>query len=76
MDDVVDEPQASGTEDNDPFSPNNVGKVQLIVLMRIYDVLMAQLGKDHPEAAEALNDIHSNGKILGSLPYLDLSEDS
>jgi hypothetical protein len=55
----------------DPFSPDNVGKVQLIVLMRIYDVLMAIYNDTDKDAAGRLHDLHAAGGILGSLPYFD-----
>lgn len=64
----------SGTESEqlDPFDPSNVGAVQLIVLMRIYDVLMAQLTLSDQEMAANLLELHAKGQILGPLPSLDL----
>lgn len=59
---------------NDPFHPNNVQAVQLIVQMRIYDALMSILAVQDEEASTRLHELHSNGKVLGSLPYIDLSE--
>lgn len=62
-------------EDNNPFSDTNVKQVQLVVLMRIYDVLMALLQESDAELAGQLHALHEQGKILGSLPWLDLSQD-
>jgi hypothetical protein len=56
----------------DAFSPENSIKLQLVVSMRIYDVLMALLNETDPEAASALHELHSQGKVLGSLPWLDM----
>lgn len=60
----------------DPFDPDNVGAFQLIAMMRLYDVLMAIYREDAPEKAERLERIHSEGKTLGSFPWLDLSEEA
>lgn len=49
--------------------------VQLIVQMRIYDVLMAILNKIDQKSADDLHALHSEGKILGSLPFIDIRED-
>lgn len=59
----------------DPFSPEHAPGLSLIVLMRIYDVQMALLRAQNKEAANTLHDLHSQGKILGSLPVLDLNND-
>ena len=58
----------------DPFDPSVVGGVQLIVLMRIYDVVMAIYTDIDKEGAKKLYDLHAQGKVLGSEPSLDLSE--
>jgi len=60
---------------NDPFSEQLVKQVQLIVLMRIYDVGMAILNELDEDVAKNLHLVHREGKIIGSLPYLDLSGD-
>ena len=63
---------------NDPFHPDNVAKVQLIVLMRIYDVqmaILANLNEDGEKASEYIHQQHQLGKIVGSLPWLDLSDE-
>lgn len=63
-------------EDNlDPFHPDNVGGVQTVVLMRIYDVLMAILNDSDPHAALALHELHRAGRIVGSFPVLDIDVD-
>lgn len=59
--------------DTDPFSPTNAPKLALVVNMRIYDVLMALLNEKDPEAATRLHEIHSEGRVVGSLPYIDLT---
>lgn len=60
--------------DSDPFSPLNAPKLQLVVSMRIYDVLMALLNETNGEVADNLHAIHSRGKVIGSLPFIDLSD--
>ena len=78
----LNDPQTDGTEDpledevsNDPFHPDNVQQVQLVVLMRIYDVLFGIYKELNVEDAKTVLNIHNNGKIAGPLPWLDLSED-
>lgn len=56
----------------DAFSPENSAKLSLVVQMRIYDVLMALLNEQNEEAASLLHDLHAAGKVLGSLPWLDM----
>ena len=56
----------------DPFDGDNVHIVNAIVLMRIYDMLGAILDHLAPEVAEELVNKHSQGKILGPFPSLDL----
>lgn len=41
---------------------------QLIVLMRIYDVLMADLTVKEPSRARALLEAHAKGVIFGPVP--------
>jgi hypothetical protein len=60
---------------NDPFSPENVDGVQAIILMRIYDVLLGLYREQNAEYAERLVELHEAGKIMGPLPWLDLSEE-
>jgi hypothetical protein len=64
----------NNTEGIDPFDPDVAPAVQLIVQMRIYDVLMAILTNLDKEAAANLYTLHSGGKVMGSLPWIDLSE--
>jgi hypothetical protein len=54
----------------DPFAPEHVAGVQLVVSMRIYDVLMALLDKQAPARADALSELHKAGLVLGSPPQL------
>ena len=60
------------SEGMDPFAPENIGIVQTIVLMRIYDLLGAILDNLDPEVAEEIVNRHSAGKITGPFPSLDL----
>jgi hypothetical protein len=59
----------------DAFSPENSQKLQLVVQMRIYDVLMALLNESSPDVAEKLYHLHSDGKVLGSLPWLNMESE-
>jgi len=63
-------------EDLNPFSPNNAPGLTLVVLMRVYDVGMALLNEQNSEAARKLHELHSEGKILGSEPYIDLTAEA
>lgn len=62
----------------DPFSPNEAPGLQLIVQMRIYDVLCAiytEMTMDEngvSEKARNLLEAHSKGLILGPLPLINL----
>lgn len=58
----------------DAFSPEGAPVAQLIVSMRIYDVLMALLTDADPKAAAALHQLHSEGKLLGSWPVLRVEQ--
>lgn len=59
----------------DPFSRDNAPKLNLIVNMRIYDALMALLNHFNHDAALALHEKHADGKVIGSLPWLNIEED-
>lgn len=54
---------------NDPFHPDNVQAVQLITLMRIYDVLMGLYKAQAPVDAKKLFQWHEQGFIAGPLPW-------
>jgi hypothetical protein len=56
----------------DAFSAENSVKLSLVVQMRIYDVLMALLNEQNEEVATRLYELHSDGKVLGSLPWLNI----
>lgn len=56
----------------DAFSPENSMKLALVVQMRIYDVLMALLNEQNEDVATRLYEVHSNGQIIGSLPWLNV----
>lgn len=59
-------------EDNDPFSPRNVHTVNAILLMRIYDVLMALLNDQNEDMANYLTAEHEAGRIILSFPKLTM----
>jgi len=63
-------------DDQDPFGPKNVAKVQLIVLMRIYDVLHGILATGNEELSNIILATHDAGKVMGPLPWLDLTEEA
>lgn len=52
----------------DPFSAQGAPGVQLIVQMRIYDVLLGIYTHLDPEKAEKLADVHRSGAVLLSSP--------
>lgn len=60
---------------SDPFDPSVTPAVSMIIQMRIYDVLMAIYTKMDTEGAAQLHNLHSRGKVLGALPWIDLSEE-
>lgn len=64
------EPTDTG-ENLDPFSPENAPVVNIIMQMRIYDVLMALLTHTDKDAAKALLELHADGTIFGSIPSLN-----
>lgn len=66
--------EAGVEEEIDPFSPEYAPKLQLIVSMRIYDVLMALLTSEDETLAERLHELHADGKIMGSLPFINLTD--
>lgn len=55
----------------DPFSPENIQILQYITLARIYDVLVTNLTKTDPEAANQILELHRTGKLLGPPPGFD-----
>jgi len=61
---------------SDPFSPQEAPGISLIVLMRIYDATMALLDLASPERAAALHEIHARGGIVGSLPKIEMTNDT
>lgn len=52
----------------DPFSAAGAPGVQLIVQLRLYDVLMGIYTHLDPERAELLSDLHRSGAVLMSPP--------
>jgi hypothetical protein len=63
----VDTPQYS------PFDASEAPGIGLIVNMRIYDVLMAIYTSINADGAKELMEIHTNGGVIGSLPFFDPS---
>lgn len=51
------------------FGPENAPGVSLIVLMRIYDVLMALLRNQDAAVAKDILEKHSQGLLLGPSPW-------
>lgn len=58
-------------DSTDPFSPENVGALNAIINMRIYDALIALLREQNPEAASDLLKMHYEGTIVGPEPRLN-----
>ena len=69
------EEELNGDGAANPFDPQVAPGVSLIVQMRIYDVLLAMYREQNEEAAAKLAELHATGRILGSLPVLDLDEE-
>lgn len=44
--------------------------------MRLYDAVMALLSIADADAAAQINAIHTQGQVTGSLPFINLEEDS
>lgn len=61
---------AKETASQDPLAPENIPVVQLITILRIYDILGALLNKLDPKMAEEVLNGHENGKILGPSPRI------
>jgi hypothetical protein len=53
----------------DDYLPTEV--VSMIVSLRLYDVAMALLHKIDPKAANALLEVHQEGKVLSGSPWFD-----
>lgn len=63
------EMQEAAEEDSpDPFSPEIAPGLTLVVNLRIYDVLMAILKENNPDAAREILELHSNGGLAGTMP--------
>ena len=59
---------SESTESTDPFGPEAAPGLQLIMLMRIYDVLMGLYMEAAPERAEDLLNAHLEGFIVSPAP--------
>jgi hypothetical protein len=62
------------TAAEDPFSPENVGVVQTITLLRIYDVLIADFMARYPKAGEKLMERHARGGFMAPPPAFNPDE--
>jgi hypothetical protein len=58
----------------DPFSPENVGVVQAITLLRIYDVLLAGFMQKYPVAGKRLMEKHAKGGFMAPPPAFNPEE--
>lgn len=63
-------------ETNDPFDYKNAPGIQLIVLLRIYDLLAGIYSELDNEKAAGILDLHSKGKLFLPLPYIDIEENN
>ena len=59
----------------DPFDNANVHQAQLIVLLRIYDLLAIQGLKVAPEATSEILELHKRGGLVSPPPYFIPPED-
>lgn len=66
------EAEPGGIEVVNPFSADQAPGVQVVILMRIYDVLMALLQNADEELHDKLDAIHESGQLAWSLPSLNL----
>lgn len=64
------DPFAEDEASQNPFSPENIGILQFIMLARIYDLLMIDLNEKNPEVANKVLEAHRKGAILGTAPVL------
>lgn len=58
----------SELKDNDPFTPENAVVWQLIVQMRIYDVLMGIMNKLDEKSADIIYEAHQAGRLVSDFP--------
>lgn len=65
----------SKQEYDNPFDPAIAPGLSLIMLLRIYDVQMAQLTALNKGAAAKLHEVHANGGIVGPLPAFSNEEE-
>lgn len=62
-------------EGYDPFAASNVHQAQLIVLLRIYDLLAVQGLTANPEATNQVLELHQRGGLISPPPYFIPPED-
>jgi hypothetical protein len=73
-------------DEGSPFHPDNAAGLNLVMQMRIYDVLMGILdlleddyqkrhgGKDRT-TSDLIYEAHASGRIVSELPYFDPGEE-
>lgn len=55
----------------DAFAPENIGGISMIIQMRTYDVLMAILTKLDENSARDLLELHQQGILLSTAPWMN-----
>jgi hypothetical protein len=51
------------------------GPVQTILLMRLYDIMLALLREQNPGLASSIHEAHSRGLILGPMPSFTIPDE-
>lgn len=73
---MSDDPQVSDDKmagnDLEDIKPMSNEEAHLVTLMRIYDVLLGIYNDMDSVKAEALMDIHADGKLMGPVPYFNI----
>lgn len=65
------EPQNGGMDDGTPLADLiEATSANMIVTMRVYDVLMGLLSHFEPDMHRAMLEKHANGEILGPVPAI------
>lgn len=65
---MSEKPTGPESEEQNPFSPENIGVVHFIMQARIYDALMAVLAHLNPEVSDKLLEAHLRGDLVGPEP--------
>lgn len=68
--------ESMAKEENSPgtgaFDPENFNTVLLIMLMRLYDINLAQLAIDSPHKAQQLAEMHEKGLTFTPAPAFSM----